>query len=407
LSGFVAQDAQRPPNGWQPLRAGIGAVDPFTRLARTHAGSTAGDALLAIGLAGSLFFSISPDAARSRVALYLVLTMAPFAVVAPILGPLIDRGRGGRRAMVVASVGLRALLCLLMSRHIDSLWLFPLAFGALVLGKSYGVARSSLVPAVVVDEKELVQANAKLTLIAGVMGFAVAPIGVGLLQIGASWVMLLASLVFAVATVLAVQLPEGRPTAPSTAVERAELRGAGVLLAASAMAVLRGTVGFLSFLVAFAFRKGDAPTWWFGIVVAAAGAGALMGGVVAPVLRRWVREERILLGSLVAVSVVAVLAMRSGSRPSAAFLAGFVGVAASAGRLCFDAIVQRDAPDADRGRSFARFETRFQLAWVLGAFVPVVYTMALTVGFAVIAIACTVAAATYLTGRRVPWASTT
>jgi predicted MFS family arabinose efflux permease len=179
-----------------------------------------------------------------------------------------------------------------------------------------------------------------------------------------------------------------------------------VLLAASAIAVLRGTVGFLSFLVAFAFRKGDAPTWWFGIVVAAAGAGALMGGVVAPVLRRWVREERILLGSLVAVSLVAVLAMRSGSRPSAAFLAGFVGVAASAGRLCFDAIVQRDAPDADRGRSFARFETRFQLAWVLGAFVPVVYTMALTVGFAVIAVACTVAAATYLTGRRVPWAST-
>jgi hypothetical protein len=106
------------------------------------------------------------------------------------------------------------------------------------------------------------------------------------------------------------------------------------------------------------------------------------------------------------VSLVAVLAMRSGSRPSAAFLAGFVGVAASAGRLCFDAIVQRDAPDADRGRSFARFETRFQLAWVLGAFVPVVYTMALTVGFAVIAVACTVAAATYLTGRRVPWAST-
>jgi cobalamin synthase len=113
-----------------------------------------------------------------------------------------------------------------------------------------------------------------------------------------------------------------------------------------------------------------------------------------------------LLIALIAVSVVALFAVRSGSRESAAFLAAFLGVAASAGRLCFDAIVQRDAPDADRARSFARFETRFQLAWVIGAFVPVVHSMPLTFGFGVIAVACTIAAATYLTGRRVPWAAT-
>ena len=102
-------------SGWQPLRQGTGPVDPFTRLARTHAASTAGDALLAIGLAGSLFFSISPEAARTRVALYLLLTMAPFAVVAPVLGPLIDRQHGGRRGMVVASLALRSVLCLLIA----------------------------------------------------------------------------------------------------------------------------------------------------------------------------------------------------------------------------------------------------------------------------------------------------
>jgi hypothetical protein len=47
-----------------------------------------------------------------------------------------------------------------------------------------------------------------------------------------------------------------------------------------------------------------------------------------------------------------------------------VAVGASAGRLAFDSLVQRDAPDALRGRTFARFETRFQLAWVGGAFIP-------------------------------------
>jgi Na+/melibiose symporter-like transporter len=177
-----------------------------------------------------------------------------------------------------------------------------------------------------------------------------------------------------------------------------------VLLAASAMAVLRAAVGFLAFLLAFSLRNEGAPAWWFGIVLGASAVGALLGAAVAPPLRRWVREERILLGSLIAVSLAAVGALQIGGRPSAAFLAGFVGVAASAGRLCFDSIVQRDAPEADQARSFARFETRFQLAWVLGALTPVALTMPRSLGYGVLAVACTVAAATYLTGRRLPWA---
>ena len=52
-------------------------------------------AAVAISLAGSLFFDISPEAARGKVALYLLLTMAPFAIVAPILGPALDSMRAG------------------------------------------------------------------------------------------------------------------------------------------------------------------------------------------------------------------------------------------------------------------------------------------------------------------------
>jgi drug/metabolite transporter (DMT)-like permease len=51
-------------------------------------------------------------------------------------------------------------------------------------------------------------------------------------------------------------------------------------------------------------------------------------------------------------------------------VAAAVSVGASSGRLAFDSLVQRDAPEAARGRTFARFETRFQLAWVGGAFIP-------------------------------------
>src|SRR3984893_9589936 len=119
---------------------------PFGRLALTHVLMTAGDTLFAVSLAGSLFFSISPTAAKDKVLLYLLLTMGPFAVVAPALGPLIDRSRGARRAMVVASALGRAVLCPFLARDIHSLLLFPEAFAMLVLSKVYLVTKGALVP---------------------------------------------------------------------------------------------------------------------------------------------------------------------------------------------------------------------------------------------------------------------
>ena len=119
---------------------------PFGRLALTHVLMTAGDTLFAVSLAGSLFFSISPTAAKDKVLLYLLLTMGPFAVVAPALGPLIDRSRGARRAMVVASAVGRAALCPFLARDIHSVLLFPEAFAMLVLSKVYLVTKGALVP---------------------------------------------------------------------------------------------------------------------------------------------------------------------------------------------------------------------------------------------------------------------
>ena len=49
-----------------------------------------------------------------------------------------------------------------------------------------------------------------------------------------------------------------------------------------------------------------------------------------------------------------------------------VAIGAATGRLAFDSLLQRDGPDAARGRAFARFETRFQVAWVIGALVGIV-----------------------------------
>jgi hypothetical protein len=405
-----------PTAGWQPLgrptrprapgsasaarRPGSTTSAPFARLARTHALITGADTLVALALAGSLFFSISPDAARTRVALYLLLTMAPFAFVAPLIGPAIDRRAGGRRSMVVLSAGIRAGLCLMMARDLDSLLLFPEAFAVLVLGKGYGVARASLVPGLVRSPSELVQANAKLVLISGVVGFVVAVPGIGLLQIGAPAVLYAAAVLFALGTAAALRLPKERIAAePVDAAERAELRGAGILLAATAMAVLRAVVGFLSFLLAFELREAGDPSWFFGVVIAASAVGALGGAGLAPRLRAVVKEERILFGGLLVVALAGLVGLQLGRRPSAVLVALAVGVAASAGRLAFDAIVQRDAPAANQGRSFARFETRFQVAWVVGAFIPVVASLPLRAGFVGMTVLAVASAVSYATGR--------
>lgn len=65
---------------------------PFARLAVAHAAGVGGESLLAITLAGSLFFKTDPAQGRAKVLLGLMLTIAPFAIVGPLIGPMIDRG---------------------------------------------------------------------------------------------------------------------------------------------------------------------------------------------------------------------------------------------------------------------------------------------------------------------------
>ena len=74
-----------------------------------------------------------------------------------------------------------------------------------------------------------------------------------------------------------------------------------------------------------------------------------------------------LLSTLVVMGVVALIASKEFSLGSAAIASGTVAFGSSAGRLAFDSLVQKDAPEQIRGRTFARYETIFQLCWVAGA----------------------------------------
>ncbi len=449
---------------------------PFGRLALTQVLLTAGDTVFAVSLAGSLFFSISPDAAKSKIVLYLLLTIAPFAVVAPALGPLVDRSRGARRAMVVTSALGRAILCVFLARDIHSLLLFPEAFAMLVLSKVFLITKGALVPEmaalgmldvepstatraggsepsgdrpkVAPDHRGgpeptppygtppagapvagaeaastvrasvapgLAALNARLGLLASLSAFVAAGPAIVVLKLGsASGVLWLGVAVFLGGVVAAARLPVTRSNrrtgrrgrsddAPRSSVPVAP-DGSGdgwtqdsldvaalspiapseVLLAMLPMSVLKALVGFLTFLFAFGLRREGAATWWFGLLLGSITAGALVGVLLVARIRRVFSEHQILVGSLWLVAAVSATAIVVSGRLVQVVVAFGVGVAGSLSKPSFDALMQQHVAESNQGRAFSRSETRFQLAWVLGSFFPVVLTLSIATGDVVI-----------------------
>ena len=378
---------------------------PFSRLMVAHAASVCADACVAASLAGSLVFAPPTHAARGDILLYLLLAMAPFAVVAPVMGPALDRIKGGRRLMVVATCLVRSVLCLAMAQFIiepspKGLLIYPLAFGVLVSQKTYAVARSALVPALVDDENELVRANSRLaiiSLIASMVGGG--PAFLLQLLFDARWSLVLAMIMFVVATILSTRIPRTQVVQdPAEArLEAEELHQPSILLAGSAMAMVRVAVGVIVFLSAFSFKD---DKFQLGVVLGAYAVGGFCGNVLAPYARRHVREEIILVVCLLmAASFVLLGALTGGNVGGAALAAIAIAIASSAGRVGFDSLLQRDGPDAVRGRAFARFETRFQVAWVLGALFGVM-PLGEGVGLLVLGIVLLAAGLSYLAALR-------
>jgi hypothetical protein len=292
------------------------------------------------------------------------------------------------------------VLSVLLIQNYDNLGFYPLAFLMLVAGKSYQIAKSALVPTTVRNDVELVEANSKLTLLSGLAVVAAAvPGGIAWKFGGADWVLGLASVAFTVGAALSIRLPHAAvAVAPADDIEKQELRSSAVLLAASAMGILRALVGFLAFLLAFDYKGDD--EWKLGVLVVAAQAGFLLGAGLAPRLRRMVEEEHILIGVLLTVMVTSVGAALSEGMFVASVMSFTLGVGSSAGKQAFDAVVQRDAPDANRGRSFARFETRFQLMWVLGALLPVMISIPVQAGLVLMALVAAFGGISYWMGLK-------
>ncbi|WP_372729669.1 MFS transporter [Nocardioides sp.] len=391
-------------------RAGGAGASGLSRLIEMHAFNTAGDAAVAISLAGTLFFQVPTGEARDQVALFLGLTMLPFAIVAPLIGPFLDRFSHGRRWAIGATMATRAFLCWVLASAVvtGSTALFPAALGVLVASKAYGVTRAAAVPRLVPHGFTLVKANARLSL-SGIVGAAVsAPIAGVAATFGAEWSLRYAFVLFVVATILAILLPgkvdvslgeEGlalgpgpsATTGPAKRIVRAAVPPA-VSFALRANCGPRWLSGFLIMFLAFLLRENPIGEWrtevLLGIVIGGAGLGNAIGIGVGSVQHRLKPSSLVVLALVADTAAVLVAALFYGVL-SLALLGVTAGVAQALAKLALDSTIQRDVPERVQSSAFARSDTTLQLAWVLGGFIgiaiPLVPQLGLGVGAAVLA----------------------
>ncbi len=389
----------------------------LSRLIEVHAFSSAGDAAVTIGLAGTVFFAAPGDKARTQTLLFLLLTMLPFAIVAPLVGPLLDRLRHGRRWAIGGTLALRAFLCWVLAGAVasNSPLLFPVAMLVLVGSKAYLVSRSAAAPRLLPDGMTLVKANSRLSL-AGVVGAAVAGgLAGGAAKFGGSeWALRVAFLLFTIGTVLAILLPPrvdssvGEKTQPGRRRAKFPLPG-DVISALRANAGLRWLSGFLTLFMAFLMRAEPFPGWehkqtqLLALVIGAAGAGNALGTVMGSLLK--VASPRVIVLVTLVLDAAAVVFAAIDFTLWTAILVGLVaGVGQQLGKLALDSLIQDRVPEHLRTSVFGRSETLLQLSWVIGGIVAVAIPTVDWVGMYLAAVVLVIWAALVLwwhTGRTV------
>jgi len=338
---------------------------------------------VAMALAGTLFFSVPSSEARANVALYLLITMAPFAVIGPFLGGVFERFPSAYRGGLVLSATLRALLAVAMMIWVGSLALFPMAFLLLVLSRFHGIARSSVLPGVLEGRRDLIAGNAQLARVGVVASVAILPAGVISVTMEWPWFALVsAAAVYVWSAMSAFELPKvavGRAIRRTRRERRAVATPRSVRLARFATAGVRFLNGFLLLLVTFAFH-GDAGFLDFGALLGAAGGGYFVAAFVTPIFDRHMSEEPMVVAGLAIEAGAAFIAAQVFGLPAAAALAGAAGFAWGTAKFGFDGLLQSTVPVESRGRAFTNSETFFQFAWVLGALIPVVPVVPIVFG---------------------------
>ena len=405
-----------------------GAADTgLARLTELHAVNVAADAALTVSLAGTVF-ALPTDEARGRVALFLVLTMAPFVLLAPLIGPLLDRFRHGRRWALGTTLAIRAFLAWVLASAVvdDSPWLFPAALG--LPGRQPVLRRRPRRggAAAAARRHHAWSPRTPASPSPGWSGWWSAAASPGACRGSArtgrcGW--------RSSSTSRPRCSPSGcrpgstpRPASSTSTAHRparAPLalpsagRGARRLraLPRSVRYVLWLTTGarllsgFLTLFLAFLMREHPLPGW-----SGPGGARHRRGGRrrrQRPRLgdRQPTAQPRARSGSRPCVAVVAVLAALLTavfySLPTLVLLGLATGLFGQLAKLSLDALIQRDVDDHVRARVFSWSETILQAFWVVGGAIGITLPLLPVLGFAIVTAVVVLACLVALRSRRV------
>ncbi len=375
------------------------------------------DAAIAVALANTLFFASATAESKTKVALYLLITIAPFAVIAPLIGPALDRLQRGRRLALASSFAVRAVLAVVLIVDFDTWALYPLALCMMVLSKSFAVLKSAVTPRVLPPGIDLVRTNSRLTvfgLVGGTMG-AGAVAALAAAAFGSTGALVLAVAIACAGTYLSLRIPrwveitEGEvpatlsyhggdpdteviPSGKKSAVparKRRQPLGRAVVTGLWGNSSIRVLTGFLTFYVAFVAKATEhrpvQQAAMLGVVGAAAAIGNFAGNASGARIKLG-RPSLIVVNCTAACAVVALFAIFADNLLGAAVAALVAAGASALAKVSLDASIQDDLPPESIASGFGRSETVLQLSWVVGGAAGVLLPTDYWKGFTVVSV---------------------
>lgn len=321
--------------------------------------------------------------------------------------------------MALSFVG-RALLLVVMAMHVQDWLLYPAALGFMVLSKSFGVLKAAVTPRVLPSEITLVKTNSRLTVFGLVAGGLVGAVAAGVAVLagssGALWftaVVCLGGAALCLRIPAWVEVTEGEVPASlrtdgssddvASQPDREPMsRHAVVALWGNATA--RVLTGFLTLFMAFVVKaqtegSPGRQVLLLGLVGAAAGLGAFLGNMVGARLH-FGKPDQAILGCVAAGLAMAVLTALVAGIAVVAATAAVAATCSAIAKVCLDAVIQRDLPEASRASAFGRSETVLQLAWVVGGALGVLLPPIYWIGFASVSVLLGAGLAQTLLARR-------
>jgi hypothetical protein len=380
------------------------------------------DAAMAVALANTLFFAAASGESKSRVALYLLITIAPFAVIAPLIGPALDRLQHGRRVALATSFALRTALAVVLIMNYDgatgsypSMVLYPCALAMMVFSKSFSVLRSAVTPRVMPPTIDLVRVNSRLTVFGLLGGTIVGGAIAGGVEFVCTHLFKLPGALFVVVGVtiagvmLSMRIPRwvevtagevpatlsyrrhSEPVARSWPDEVKKVGGTlrqplgrNIITALWGNCTIKVMVGFLFLYPAFVAKAHHANAWYqlgmLGMIGAAATVGNFAGNFTSARLQLG-RPAVLVVRCTVAVTVLALAAAVAGNLMVATIATLITSGSSAIAKASLDASLQNDLPEESRASGFGRSESTLQLAWVLGGALGVLVYTELWVGF--------------------------